>query len=93
MCSLDFSGRDENFTAIDSPPHLCAHSPPHSSLQELICVLGSHTTRKLASVSILAINFPGMLHVFFQQGMEQHQQSFYPPGQGAILQEEGPDVV
>lgn len=45
------------------PPNLCP-----GSLQELIRAPGARTMRKWASISTLAINFPGTLHGFSSEG-------------------------
>lgn len=83
-----FSGGNKNLTTTENSPTSVPWSPP-GSLQELIHAPGTGTMRKWASISILAVNFPGMLHGFFQPGVEQQQPRLDLPGQGCRRRNQG----
>lgn len=80
-----FSGGKENFTSTESPPRSVPWSPP-GILQELIRAPGTGTMRKWASISILAINFPGMLHGFSSEGWNSISHTWICQAGAEVLQ-------
>lgn len=87
-----FSGGNENLTTSESPPTSVPWSPP-GSLQELIRAPGTRTTRKWASISMLAINFPGMLQGFSSEGWNSTSHAWIRQATAEVLQWEGPDMA